>query len=314
MVQFTWTFDAPTGTYKSHAMSMHLYQAALQKSVFMDYCRPVEGYGRKRGDTITLTRISNLAEPSSPVLSEGMRIPEDTLSMSTKGITVSEVGRSVPFTSLADDLSEFDIENIVQRRLRDQMKLALDTMVATAFKTAKVKFTPTGLTSYQTSTNGTAPTSATENMSVYMVEEIRDYLFDTLACPPYEGDDYVGIFRTLGLRGIKRDPAWEEWQKYTNPQAKYNSEVGRLEHVRFVETNHANALGKVGTSSVLGEGVVFGEDAVAMAEAVTPELRAAMPSDFGRAKAVAWYGVLQFGLIWDTANQGEARVVHVSST
>lgn len=314
MVQFTWTFDAPTGTYKSHAMSMHLYQAALQKSVFMDYCRPVEGYGRKRGETITLTRISNLTEPTTPVLAEGIRIPEDTMSISTKAITVSEIGRSVPYTNLADELSEFDIENIVQKRLRDQMKLALDTMVATAFKTAKVKFTPTGMASYQTATNGTAPTSATENWTVYLCEEIRDYMFDTLATPPYEGDDYVAIVRTLGLRGIKRDPSWEEWHKYTNPQAKYNSEVGRMENIRFVETNHNNALGKVGTGSVLGEGVVFGEDAVAMAEAMSPELRAAMPGDFGRAKAVAWYGILNFGLIWDTANQGEARVIHVCST
>lgn len=311
---FTWTFDSPTGTYKSHAMSMHLYEAALQKSIFMDYVRPVEGFGRKKGESVTLTRVSNLAEPTSPVLLEGYRIPEDTLSLSTKAITVQEIGRSVPFTSLSDDLSEFDINQIVQKRLRDQMKLALDTLAATAFKKAKVKYVPTGLTSNNIATNGTPATAATENMTVFHVEEIRDYLFDTLATPPYDSDDYVGIFRTLGLRGIKRDPAWEEWHKYTDPQSKYNGEVGRLESVRFIETNHNSALKKVGTSSVLGEGVVFGEDAVGMAEVLTPELRAAIPQDFGRQKAVAWYGLLAFDIIWDTANQGEARIVHVSST
>jgi len=314
MAQFTWTFDSPTGTYKSHAMSMHLYEAALQKSVFMDYVRPVEGYGRKKGEAVTITRVANLAEPTNPTLTEGVRIPEDTLSLSTKAITVSEIGRSVPFTSLSDDLSEFDIENIVQRRLRDQMKLALDTLASTAFKKAKIKYVPTGLTSENIATNGTPATSATENMNVFHVEEIRDYLYDTLACPPFDGDDYVGIFRSLGLRGIKRDPAWEEWHKYTDPQAKYNNEVGRIEQVRFVETNHNNALGKIGTSSVLGEGVVFGEDAVGMAEAMTPELRAAIPTDFGRSRAVAWYGILAFDIIWDTANQGQARIIHVSST
>jgi hypothetical protein len=60
--------------------------------------------------------------------------------------------------------------------------------------------------------------------------------------------------------------------------------------------------------------VVFGSDAVAMAEVMTPELRAAIPQDFGRSKAVAWYGNLGFGLIWDTGNAGEAKVVHVGST
>ena len=99
----------------------------------------------------------------------------------------------------------------------------------------------------------------------------------------------------------------------TDPQAKFNGEVGRIEGIRFIESNHANALGKVGTSSVLGEGVVFGEDGVVMAEALTPELRAAMPTDFGRSKAVAWYGQLEFGLVWDTGNAGEARIIHVGS-
>lgn len=314
MAQFTWTYDSPTGTYKNHAMSSRLYEAALQKSVFMDYVRPVEGFGRKKGESVTLTRVSNLAEPTSPVLLEGYRIPEDALAMSTKSITVSEIGRSVPFTSLSDDLSEFNITQIVQKRLRDQMKLSLDTMAATAFKKAKVKYVPTGLTSNNISTNGTPATSALENMTVFHVEEIRDYLFDTLATAPYDGDDYVGIFRTLGLRGIKRDPAWEEWHKYTDPQAKYNGEVGRLENTRFVETNHNTALKKVGTNSVLGEGVIFGEDAVGMAEVLTPELRASIPQDFGRQKAVAWYGLLAFDIIWETANQGEARVIHITST
>lgn len=314
MAQFTWTFDAPTGTYKSHAMSMHLYEAALQKSVFMDYVRPVEGFGRKRGDTVTLTRIANLAEPTDPTLSEGIRIPEDTMSITTKGITVSEIGRAVPYTSLSDDLSEFDIENIVQKRLRDQMKLSLDTLAAKAFKKAKIKYAPTGLASNNIATTGTFGAQATENMNVFHVEAIRDYLFDTINTPPFEGDDYIGIFRTLGLRGIKRDPAWELWHQYTDPQAKYNGEVGRLEGVRFIETNHTNALSQVGASSVLGEGVVFGEDACGMAEAVTPELRAAVPADFGRSRAVAWYGVLAFDIIWDTGNAGQARIVHVGST
>lgn len=314
MAEFSWTFDAPTGTYKSHAMSEHIYEAALQKSVFMDYCRPVEGFGRKKGETVTITRVANLAEPTSPVLTESIRIPEDSMSITTKGITVQEIGRAVPYTNLADDLSEFNIENMIQKRLRDQMKLSLDSLGATAFKKAKIKYTPTGLASANIATNGTPGAQATENMDVYHVEAIRDYLFDTLNCPPFEDDDYIGIFRTLGLRGIKRDPAWEIWHQYTDPQAKYNSEVGRLEKTRFIETNHTTALGNVGSGACLGEGVIFGEDAVGMAEAMTPELRAAIPADFGRQKAVAWYGILAFDIIWDTANVGQARIVHVSST
>lgn len=314
MAEFQWQFDAPSGTYKSHALSSKLYEAAVEESKFMDFVSPVQGFGRKMGDSVTLTRVKRLTEPMSADLMEGIRIPEDQFTINTKTITVTEIGRSVPFTSLAEDLSKFDLQNPIQRTLREQMTLVLDTKAAAAFKTAKVKYIPTGASSGTFDTDGTASTQATSNMNVYHVEEIADYLYDTLLCPPYEGDDYVGIFRTLALRGIKRDPDWEEWHKYTDPTAKFNGEVGRLERVRFVQTNHSNALAKVGASSVLGEGVVFGQDAVAMAEVLTPELRAAQPQDFGRAKAVAWYGILEFGIIWDTANAGEARIVHVTSS
>lgn len=314
MPQQTWTFDAPTGTYKSHAMSRRLFEAALEKAVFMDFVRPIDSFGRKRGETITLTRVAELAEPTTPDLTEGVRIPEDAISLSTTAITVTEIGRAVPFTSLSDDLSRFDMTNIVQRRLRGQMRLSLDTKLATAFKTAQVKYVPTGLTSNNITTNGTPGAAASANLNVFHLEEIRDFMFDTLRVPPLEGEDYVGIFRTLGIRGVKRDPDWEEWHKYTDPRAKFNGEVGRIESIRLLETNHAEALGKIGTSSVLGEGVVFGEDSVVMAEAMTPELRAAIPKDFGREKAVAWYGILEFGVVWDTGNAGEAKIVHVSST
>lgn len=313
MAQFTWTFDMPTGVWKNHALSSKIYQSSVEESVFMDYVRPVDGFGRQMGESITLKRVSAIAEPSSPNLTEGIRIPEDNLTLSTRAITVVEVGRAVPFTSFAEDLSDFNVENTVQAELKRQMKLALDTKAAAAFKTAQVKYAITGLATSNITTNGTFGAASTANMNVFHAEEIRDYLFDTLRAPPFMGDDYIGIFRTLGIRGLKRDPDWEEWHKYTDPSAKFNSEVGRMEQIRFIETNHNAALGKVGTGSVLGEGVVFGADAVAMAEALTPELRAALPQDFGRQRAVAWYGILEFATIWDTGNAGEAKIVHVGS-
>lgn len=313
MAQFTWTFDAPTGVYKSHELSAKLFQAAVEESVFMDHVKPLPEFGRKMGDTITLKRVASLTEPTSADLTEGIRIPEDTLSLSTKGITVGEIGRSVPFTSFAEDLSTLDLQNTIQAELRRQMTLVLDTKAATAFQNAKIKYAITGAATNNIATNGTFGATSTDNMNVFHAEEIRDYLYDTLQAPPAEGDDYVGIFRTKGIRGLKRDPDWEEWHKYTDPSVKFNSEVGRIESIRFIETNHADALANVGTGSVLGEGVVFGADAVAMAEALTPELRAAMPQDFGRQRAVAWYGILAFDIIWDTGNAGQARVIHVGS-
>lgn len=313
MATFTWTFDAPTGVYKSHAMSKKLWEASVEGSVFMDHVQPIDGFGRKQGETITLTRVANITEPVSAVLQEAIRIPEDDFALSTRSITVQELGRSVPYTNLADDLSEYDIENPIQKKLREQMRLALDTLAAAGFKRTSVKYAVTGAATNNITFNGVFGATSTANMNMFHVEEIRDLMYDTLQIPPLGNDDYLAIFRTRGLRGIKRDAAWQDWHRYTDPTVKFNGEVGRIESVRFIETNHARALGNVGTAGVLGEGVFFGEDAVAMVEAMSPELRAAIPGDFGRAKAVAWYGILAFDTIWNTGNAGEAKIVHVGS-
>jgi N4-gp56 family major capsid protein len=297
-------------------MSQQLYEAALETTVFMDHVGTADGFGKGKGESVTLTRIANLSEPTTAVLDENQRIPEDDFALSTGSITVVELGRAIPITSLAKDLSEFNLDNPVQKLLRNQMSLVLDTNAAAAFKDTPIKYVPTGLASATITTNGIAGATASENMNMYHVEEIRDYMFDTLAVPKIGGPngDYMGIFRTKGLRGIKRDPSFEEWHKYTDPQKKANSEVGRTEQIRFIETNHANAMPVAGSGSCLGTGVVFGEDAVVMAEAQTPEIRVAMPQDFGRAQAAAWYGVLAFGAPYDTsANQGECRTLHVTS-
>lgn len=315
-MNYTWGFDAPTGTYKSHAMSNDLRQAAIAETKFMQFVKPVSGYGRKMGESITLTRMSAMTVPTNARLSEVEKISEDEITMSTKSITVSEWGRAVPYTSLSQDLSKFDPENVIQKALKDQMKLTLDNGAADVFMgtDAKIAAIPTGVSSLTFDTDGTASTSATSNINVYHMEQIRDYMYSTLKCPTYEGDDYICLASTKFKRGIMNDPAWEAWHKYTTPEAKFNSEVGRIENIRIIETNNTTALsGSVGAGGVLGEAVIFGADAVVMAVVQDPELRAAIPGDFGRQKAVAWYGVLDFGVVWDTANAGEARIVKVTS-
>lgn len=316
-MSFSWAFDAPTGVYKNHEMSEKLRSAAIADTKFMQFVTPEAGYGKKQGESITITRVSNVAEPTNARLSEQLRIPEDDLTLSTVAVTVSEWGRAIPYTSLSKDLGKFDPESMIQKELMKQMKLVMDAAAADAFTSTsvKVKAIPTGVSALTFDTDGTASSAATVNLNMYHVEQIRDYMFGTLHVPPYAGDDYIGIVSTKAKRGIMSDPAWEDWHKYTDPSNKFNSEIGRLENIRFIETGNSNALsGSLGTGSVLGEAVIFGDDAVVMAVAEDPHLRAAIPQDYGRLHGVAWYGILEFGCVWDTANAGEARIVHVTSS
>lgn len=312
---FSWTFDAPTGTYKQHELSSKLRIASIAQTKFLQFTRPEPGYGKKKGESITITRLSNITVPSNGRIAENNRIPEDNIVLTTTSIVVSEWGRAVPYTSLSSDLGKFDPESMIQKKLKDQMALVLDSAAAAAHKTGQIKAEATGSTSINFDTGGTATQQAVSNLQVYHVEQIRDYMFSTLFVPPYENDDYVALVSTKAKRGVINDPAWEIWHKYTDPQAKWAGEIGRIENCRFVEINNTSALsGSLGLNGVCGEAIFMGEDGVATAVAEDPELRAAIPQDFGRAKSVAWYGILEFGIVWTTSNPGEAKIVHVTST
>ena len=317
MSSFTWTLDATSGVFKSHNMSDKLRFAAICDCEIASFVRTEPGFGRKKGDTITITKVKNIAVPTSAVLSETEDIPIDTFSIATTGITVSELGRGVEYTSLANDLSKFDLKSPIQRKLKDQLSEVMDGMAKAAFDDTYVKAIPTSATAITWDTDGTASTAATSNITVAHCGVIRDYCKDTLLIPAYEKGHYIGLGSTKLLRGIKNDPDFQTWAQYLREgDVLYNSEVGRVEQIRWIEINNTNALASnLGTGSVLGEGLVFGDDAVALAEVTTPELRAAIPGNFGRFQAVAWYGVLAYGIIWSaTSTAGEVRVIHITSS
>ena len=308
---FTWEFDAPTGTYKNHELSRRLWEQAVAETRFVDFTQPIDGFGKGMGESVTLTRVKAMAEPSDVTLIEGTRIPEDEFEITTRQISISEIGRAVPYTSLSQDLSMYDLMNPIQRKLLEQLRLSLDTMASKAFKKTPLKATPEASNALNIATNGSFGGSAAA-ATVSHVSKMRDSLFGTYFVPPWSNGDYVMLAHTNLLRKFKDDTNWETWHKYTDPSAKYNSEVGRFEQVRFVEVNHTSALSSL--SKVGGQAVIFGQDAVALAEVMTPELRVAAPDDFGRSRAVAWYGILNFDIIWETANAGEVKIMQVGNS
>jgi N4-gp56 family major capsid protein len=321
MAQFTWVADATTGVFKNHQLSSQIRMAAIKEAKFMQFVKPEDGYGKKKGESITIVRVSNISVPTTDVLSEVARIPEDTMAMSTQAITAVERGRALPYTKLSVDFASFDLQNAIQSKLKDQLKLSMDKAAGAKFVAGQILAIPTGIAATTFETDGSASNAAVSNLNMYHVESVRDYMYGTLNIAPYSGDDYVCILVTLAKRGLLRDPSWVDWKKYTDPAAKYNGEIGRIENIRFVETNNSQSSSGlrsgVGTGSVLGEAVFFGADPVVMAVAEDPHLLAEenVGNDFGRSKSIAWYGIYEFGQIWsDSANAGEARVVYMTST
>ena len=108
---FQWIPDITSGVSRNHALSNKLRFASIAGTKFVQFTRPEPGYGANQGDTVTIQRIRNIAEPSSGVLSASGKIPVDTLAMSTKSITVSEFGRGVGYTRLVHLFSSYFRDN-----------------------------------------------------------------------------------------------------------------------------------------------------------------------------------------------------------
>lgn len=317
-MEFNWTNDVADGSIlKNHALSNALLKQATLDFVCAQFCTPVSGFGKKMGETVTLMHYKQLAAPTSAVLSEGNRIPIDKLVMGSRAITVAEMGRGVQYTSLADNLSKFSPKDVVQKQLLEQLSNVVDNSVATAFKTAKIAFQPTSLTGGTFDTDGTPSTTATANLTMAHLALIRDYMTATIHAPFYKGNHYIGLFATKSIRGIKDDRLFQTWNQYLRKgDVIFNSEIGMAESIRLIEcTNAAAFTNGVGTGSVLGEGVVFGDEAIASVEVETPHLLADpnFQSDFGRIKAVAWYGIMAYATYWDSATDREAKIVRVAS-
>jgi len=278
------------------------------------------GFKRNAGEMVNIMHIERLPNSPSSRLEEDTRIPIRKLAWGNRFIKVVEFGEGVEYTNLMELLAEFKPSNSLQKALRTQMEEALDTEAAKAFMepaSVLLTFSPTSLTGGSWGTNGTPAALATAGLTFQHCALITDYLRDTIHCPPYEGDNYVGISCNKNLRSLKDDRYWQEWHKYLSKgDFVFKGEMGMTERIRWVECNRALAFSNVaGTSTVLGEAVVFGDEAVARIEAETPHLRLDpnFQSDFGRTQAAAWYGVLGFGSVWNVADDGKAKIIRIDS-
>src|SRR5690606_32335339 len=113
----SWTFDAPTGTYRNFALSRDIRREAIAATVFMKFLRPEPGYGKRKGESITITRYNKL--PLAQRIGELDRLPSGRPAISTKTVTVSQWGYKVPVTDFEKNLTHFDIMNPIQAALRD---------------------------------------------------------------------------------------------------------------------------------------------------------------------------------------------------
>jgi N4-gp56 family major capsid protein len=306
----SWQFDAPSGTYKNHALSTDIRRQAIADAQVMKFFRAEPGYGKGRGESVTITRILKL--PNASTISELESIPSGRPVIETKQVSVNQWGYKISVTEFEQALTHFNIQDKFQAALRDQITLTMDEMCADALKLTPYKFIPT--TSGGTfDTDGTPSTLASKNLSVSDLRQIYDRLNGTLKCPKFRGGRYVGILSTRAARGIKNDPEYKDWLAPTTSSPLMTGMLKSIEGFDLYETNNTDSFDDlVGSSTVTGEAVFFGADAGGLVQVMAPELRMGIPDELGTQREIGWVGAIQAFLVWETASL--ARVIHVSSS
>lgn len=306
----SWTFDAPSGTYKNHALSTDIRRQAIADAQFMKFMRAEPGFGKGKGESVTITRVLNL--PLATTVSETDRLPSGRPAIETKQVGVQEWGFKIETTEFEKNLTYFDLMNPFQRVLRDQITLTMDKMAADALKLTPIKYSPT-VAGGTFATNGTAGAASTRNVGVQDLRRIWDELHGTLKAPKYKNGKYIGILSTRAARGLKNDPEYKDWLAPTTSEPLIAGVLKDIEGFMLIETNHFDAMADlVGNSTTTGEAIFFGADAGGLVRVSDPEIRMGQPQDLGRFREVGWVGTLSAFLVWEDADF--ARAVHVTST
>ncbi len=261
--------------------------------------------GKGKGDIMHWNTFSDV-QTAGTVLLETSAVPVTNFLITQGTMTITEYANSVPYTGKLDDLSEQPVKEIIAKVLKNDAKKALDTAAFKQFDVTPLRFVGTASGSGVLTTNGTA--TATNNSALYAatVKLINDTMKER-NIPPYIGDDYVAIAKPSVLRPLKND--LEAIYRYVEPgfQMIINGEIGRYENTRFVEQTNIANTGTWAAHAASGDAFFFGQDTVAEGIAIPEEMRGAIPTDFGRARGIAWYYLGGFGLTQTAA--ANARII-----
>ena len=271
--------------------------------------------GLNKGDTFHWNVYSTVSGAGA-ALTENTAIPEKNFTITQGTMSITEYGNSIPFTSKLDDLSEHPVKEIIHKVLKIDAAQVLDGLVADQIDTTLLRVVAeTSTTAVTLTVDGTATLTNTIALGKGHIKSIVDVMKER-NIPSFERDDYFCLAWPSTFRTLKNDLESINQYVETGFQLIRNGETGRYEGVRFVEqTYRAKGGGATGMGTPAGAwaqgksdwAVFFGADTVAEAVAIPEEIRGKIPSDYGRARGIAWYYLGGAGLVHNTATQ--SRIV-----
>jgi N4-gp56 family major capsid protein len=305
-----WAVDSLGGYFYSKNLSKRLREALQPMTKFRQFCdaKDASQQGKKKGDTYTYDIVYDVATAGG-VLTETNTMPATQFTIGQGTVSITEAGNSVPYSGKLEDLGQFSTPDAVEKALRNDAKKVFDTLAEAQFKLTPLRVaatTSTDSVAVTLTTNGTVTKTTSAAFNTGFHKSIID-LMKERNIPPYTGDDYYALSWPSTYRTIKN--SLESVHQYTTEGFKMiaTGEIGRYENCRFVEQTNVAKAGTTYTDWIY----FFGEDTVAEAVATPEEIRAKIPTDYGRSKGVAWYYLGGFGIVHTLASQ--ARIMRWES-
>jgi N4-gp56 family major capsid protein len=271
------------------------------------------------GANFTFNVYENLGKRGTR-LKETDPIPQTTFKTVQRTGSITEFGNSVPYTSKLEALADHDIIPIIRQQFGDDIRKSFDFEGFTIMKQSLLRLAPTTGSSTTSVTLSTTGSTAITN-NVELGKDHIKAIVDTMKernCPPYMNDDYFSIARPTTYRKFKND--LETLNQYVESGFSkiMAGEIGRYEGMRFIEQTNIPAGGAndsttfdplsdapdVWNNAKSDYAFFFGADIGMECVVVPEEIRAGIPTDFGRSKAIAWYymGSLNSPLIAKAVN------------
>lgn len=262
--------------------------------------------GLNAGDTCQFEWFPNMTT-SGGVLSETEEIPSGSITPIKSTYTVSEYGNSLKYTGLLENLAKLPITDSFMKALMDDLQKLQNTACYTALKATAFKI--------QLKTGGNTFTNAGTTSGVndkdldlaglgYIRKQARKNLI-----APFDGESYVYVTGVDSTDALGSDSNLTNLLKEESGRASLNNEIGRVKQCRVIEDNHA--IGTAGTSAY-NEGLLVGADALINEVALPWEVRLEV-KDFGRSKAVAYYGIMAFVKPVSYSTHSQENCIHVTS-
>lgn len=260
-------FDTMTTTTATLSAEMKTFY----DGVLLDNAKPNlvhDQFGQKRpipkngGKNIEFRRYKTLPKALTP-LTEGVTPDPNSLTVTTVTATVKQYG---DWISLSDVLLLTAIDNNLAEAVQllgDQAGRTLDTVTREVINGGtNVLYAPKGSTAVTTRSG----LDATALLTPALVQKGAAILKGSNAVP-YD-NCYVGIIHPYVAYDLMRDPEWAEWNKYTNAEAMYTGEIGKIGGVRFVESTEAKIWAKAANSGAVSvfSTLIVGKNAYGVTE------------------------------------------------